>query len=134
MPFPHLAVALAVACNPRPSSAPEPIPWLPSFASNSSYDPTWYRAAIDSLSRHDPKAEARLAIQRGDCRVLAIIGFAPEPPGIDISLSQYRFGYYFFQGTSDNMHGGDQLAYTKAAYAFAEKYNKLVLAEAKRTQ
>jgi len=86
---------------------------------------------MDSLSVRDPKEEARLAIQRGDCRVLAIIGFGPIAPGIDSALQNYRFGYYYFSGTSDAVSGDEQIAYTKLAYAFAEKYNAVILKAAK---
>lgn len=116
-------------CNPRPLAEPHPIPFLTPRPDH--YDPQWYQDATAVVRARDPERDAASALQRGDCRVAAIVGYAPEAPGLDTSLAIYQFGYYYFQGTSDSIGGEDQVMYTRVAFKYAKRYNRSILAHAR---
>lgn len=126
-----LTITLLVAppCQRVAVDAPISIPWLTALPARPGSE--WYRSAMDSLGRRDGEADAQRTLARGDCRLMTIVGYAPDAPGLSGSLRDYPFGYYYFQGTSDSIDSDWQSRFTLRAYSYAQRYNRLVLAQVK---
>ncbi len=88
---------------------------------------SWYIAQADSLRSRNPRQEAASALAGGDCHILGIQGLAPITPGYEGAVSKYRFGAYFFPGTSDFVTSDEQEQYQGVAYEFAKEYNRVIL-------
>jgi hypothetical protein len=79
----------------------------------------------------DPKADANLAIEKQDFKLLAFAGRATSFPGLKEELSalsvlRQQCGYRLLANTSDALRSENQLTQRKKLYQYAATYNVLV--------
>jgi hypothetical protein len=86
-----------------------------------SADLTW-------LEYVDPKADANIAIQKGDFRLFAFTGRARTFPGLedDVEDIQRQCGYQLLANSSDGLNVETALSGRKKLYQYAATYNQLV--------
>ncbi|MDJ0805634.1 MAG: glutamyl-tRNA amidotransferase [Gammaproteobacteria bacterium] len=91
------------------------------------------RDAVTSLAwLQDAEAsrDAKLAIERGDKRLLAMATRAPNMPGVPTeSASRIKSvcGIRYLEGSTDMVFGDTHLKLLQAAQEYATEYNKLML-------
>jgi|SRR6476646_1426400 len=82
----------------------------------------------DSLAALDPAREVQLALERRDHRFIGVCGYscvAPGPNGpVEVSNKELRV----IEGTTDDVLNRDVERLNEVAYAYAKKYNQLLLA------
>jgi hypothetical protein len=88
---------------------------------------SWYLRQADSLRVLNPEAEAAVAVARGDLHLYGVMGFALIVPGREDDWITYPFGVYKFPATSEFIQSDAQGRYQEAAFAFATRYNRVVL-------
>ena len=86
-----------------------------------SADLTW-------LEYVDPKADANIAIQKGDFRLFAFTGRARTFPGLEDNVEhiQRQCGYQLLANSSDELNVETALSGRKKLYQYAATYNQLV--------
>jgi hypothetical protein len=87
-------------------------------------------ADLKWLQYADPRADANLAIQKPDFRLLAFAGRATSFPGIDNESSalQQQCGYRLLANSGDALRSENELNFRKQLYQYAATYNQLVAA------
>jgi hypothetical protein len=89
----------------------------------------------DSLSRLDAAAELKIAIARDDWRFLGVVGYVAVAPGIDFTDPLYPESptqLRIIEGTSDSQVGEAGKRFNIVAGAYAERYNRLLLAQLRK--
>lgn len=93
-----------------------------------------YAALLRAIRSRDAIREAEAAWSRGDARFIGIYGIGLSCPGVlEESGLREKYGVNSIQGTSDNLIGDTQLAFQNAAYEFATRYNREILARIQNT-
>jgi hypothetical protein len=77
-------------------------------------------------------ADAEAALQRGDGRVLGVLGAACEVPGTRYMCSEAeaKYGLRILEGTSDEPHRGQEEAIDARARRYARVYNETIVSRA----
>jgi hypothetical protein len=82
------------------------------------------------LKQRDPVKDAQQAIAKGTLQLIAKAGRGLSIPGVDVSkypeLKQ-KCGMRYQDGFGDLLYGQHHRRYYSALYAYAEKYNKVIL-------
>jgi hypothetical protein len=118
--------ALATGCH----SQPQPTENAASAVVGKFFEPELC-PEMKKLKLSDPVADARLALRRGDARILMLGGFAGEYPGVPRSrlTSTLSGSAVMLPGTSDS---GDHTCFGPDARDIAEQYarayNQVILA------
>lgn len=86
------------------------------------------RPNLNWLHYADPKADANLAIEKLDFKLLAFAGRVTSFPGIDgeSSTLQQLCGYRLLANSGDVLRSENQLSQRKQLYQYAANYNQLV--------
>lgn len=92
---------------------------------------------VDKLSwleKADARADAELALSRGDSRLMAIPLRNKVIPGIELDKSrdyELKCGVILMQGITDAIRGEEHLRLTKLAHQYAEQYNNIIKSHCK---
>lgn len=84
---------------------------------------------MKSLNVSNADNDARHAYALNDHRLLALNGFTLEVPGSsDVEKAKLRYGLKVIAGTTDALCSKEQRNLIKDSRAYAEKYNKTMIA------
>lgn len=93
----------------------------------SSFHPTGERQAY-ALRNSNPARQARLAWERGDLRLIAIMGYLKLVPGTQMLAPHFNLeeshGTKTIWGTGDNIQSVLHAELNTAAHSYAERYNQ----------
>ena len=93
-------------------------------------------ARADSLERLDPRRELAAALRRRDWRFIGIQGYAVSVPGVPDRDPLYpaQVAMNVVSGTSDGVWAPEVARLNRAGWAYAERYNRLLLRELRRAR
>lgn len=82
------------------------------------------------LKTANPEQDARVAIERGDLRLLRTAGRSASIPGLpsdQASELRRKCGIAVVPGTGDVVYGDEHLALLRKARRYAERYNQIMI-------